>query len=197
MYPVFETIKIVDGVPQHLSYHRQRMQRTAKALWNKNLNYEFLENEISHWRELGVWKCRVKYKMQHLSVEFLPYQITALKSLKIVDAPELNYPFKYTQRHALEKYTLAYSTFSDILFVKNGVLTDTLFANIALWNGTEWHTPSTPLLYGTMRARLLDEGLLTEQNLMIMDLKNYKKLSTINAMLDLEVRCIAINQISY
>ena len=36
----------------------------------------------------------------------------------------------------------------EILITRNGLLTDTSIANIALFNGKEWHTPKHPLLKG-------------------------------------------------
>ena len=32
----------------------------------------------------------------------------------------------------------------EILITRNGLLTDTSIANIALFNGKEWHTPKHP-----------------------------------------------------
>ena len=52
----------------------------------------------------------------------------------------------------------------DILIVKNGLLTDTSIANIALYDGNDWYTPLHPLLKGTKRAELLDKGVLKEKN---------------------------------
>ena len=53
----------------------------------------------------------------------------------------------------------------DILIVKNGLLTDTSIANIALYDGNDWYTPLHPLLKGTKRAELLDKGVLKEKEI--------------------------------
>ena len=55
----------------------------------------------------------------------------------------------------------------DILIVKNGLLTDTSIANIALYDGNDWYTPLHPLLKGTKRAELLDKGVLKEKEIKI------------------------------
>ena len=47
--------------------------------------------------------------------------------------------------------------------MKQGLLTDTSIANIALSDGTHWYTPAHPLLKGTKRAALLEEGILQEK----------------------------------
>ncbi len=59
-------------------------------------------------------------------------------------------------------------------------LTDTSYTNIALYDGEQWFTPSTPLLRGTMRQRLLDCGLLQEREIMVSDIPNYQYISLFN-----------------
>lgn len=70
-----------------------------------------------------------------------------------------------------------------MLIVRNGRLTDTSIANVALWNGTEWHTPSFPLLKGTHRQRLLDEGRIVERDITVDDLSLYSRVRLFNAMI--------------
>lgn len=81
------------------------------------------------------------------------------------------------------------------LIVRNGLLTDTSIANIALWNGLHWYTPAHPLLKGTHRARLLDEGILTERDIPVEEIKQYQKICLFNAMLhfgEMELPCTQI-----
>jgi 4-amino-4-deoxychorismate lyase len=74
---------------------------------------------------------------------------------------------------------------SDVLIVKNGLITDTSFANIAFSDGNKWYTPDTPLLKGTQRAYYLAQGILTERRISPADLRGFTKARLINAMLDL------------
>ena len=60
-----------------------------------------------------------------------------------------------------------------------------LIPNIALFDGTQWVTPSTPLLNGTRRAQLIDAGRLIEQEVCITNLSSFQSISLINAMMDL------------
>ncbi len=73
----------------------------------------------------------------------------------------------------------------DILIVKNGIITDTSFSNIAFFDGKQWKTPKSPLLKGTCRERLLCEQKIFEKDINLNDLSNYKCYKLINAMRDL------------
>ena len=71
----------------------------------------------------------------------------------------------------------------DILIVKNGFITDTSIANIAFFDGKKWFTPKTCLLRGTTRERLLKEKKIFEKDIRVEDIKRYKKIALLNAMI--------------
>ncbi|HEY6915657.1 MAG TPA: aminotransferase class IV, partial [Paludibacter sp.] len=68
--------------------------------------------------------------------------------------------------------------------VKNGLLTDTSYCNIALYDGQNWFTPRVPLLYGVNRAELLLEEKLIEKDIAVEELKSYEKIALFNAMIE-------------
>lgn len=74
--------------------------------------------------------------------------------------------------------------YDDILIVRRHLLTDTSIANIALFDGSHWHTPQHPLLKGTKRAELLDKGILTEKDIRMEELPAYSTVRLFNAMID-------------
>ena len=75
----------------------------------------------------------------------------------------------------------------DIIIVRKGLLTDTSYANIAFWDGHRWITPAEPLLAGTCRARLLDEGWLVEGAIRSKDLPGFSRIRIFNAMMDQDI----------
>ena len=77
----------------------------------------------------------------------------------------------------------------EVVIVKNGLLTDTSYSNIALFDGQRWVTPRHPLLQGTMRQSLLDTGQLVERDIRDDEGGRYEKVSLINAMMPLG-RCV-------
>jgi 4-amino-4-deoxychorismate lyase len=85
----------------------------------------------------------------------------------------------------------------DILIVKNGLITDTSYSNVAFFDGQLWFTPHQPLLPGTARARLLHEGCLQEAKITLTDLHRFEKCSLINAMLPLGECRVAVDNICW
>ena len=75
----------------------------------------------------------------------------------------------------------------DILVVKKGQISDSFYANVVFWDGKEYITPDTPLLPGTMRASLLNKGLIREDSISPDDLSKFAGIKLINAMYDLQV----------
>jgi 4-amino-4-deoxychorismate lyase len=84
---------------------------------------------------------------------------------------------------------------NEAVIIKNNRITDTTYANLALWNGSEWHTPLYPLLKGTKRQLLLQSNQIVEQDILVTDLMRYQKVSLINAMLELGELEIMIGRI--
>ena len=99
---------------------------------------------------------------------------------------EINYSHKYFDRSRLEKLFFQKGNCDDILILKNGFITDTFFANILLYNGNEWLTPSNPLLKGTQRQFLLETEKVITADIRPSDLKNFKKARLVNAMMRFE-----------
>ena len=184
MYPVFESINVIHGEAQHLIYHRQRMQRTAFALWGIQTSYHNLSQAIGALPCSGQWKCKVAYHHEQLDVTMQPYHIQPLQKLLAIEQNDIAYPYKYTDRQVFDSYAHWITPGSDILFLRQGLLTDTMYANVILWDGHQWFTPATPLLQGTKRQFLLDQGLLIERNIMIQDILHYQQISLISAMLN-------------
>jgi 4-amino-4-deoxychorismate lyase len=83
----------------------------------------------------------------------------------------------------------------EVIIIKNGCVTDTSYTNICFFDGKEWLTPDTPLLQGTMRRYLLDKGVIREVRIRRKDIQYFKKVSLINAMMELGEIIIPIENI--
>jgi 4-amino-4-deoxychorismate lyase len=64
-----------------------------------------------------------------------------------------------------------------------GLLTDASYANLVFFNGAEWHTPKTPMLEGTQRAKLIEQTVLIEKDIYVNQLSQYQSFKRINAMM--------------
>jgi 4-amino-4-deoxychorismate lyase len=97
----------------------------------------------------------------------------------------ISYDHKFGDRTALTDLFSQRGDCDDILVIKAGCVTDSYVANVVFWDGEGWFTSDTPLLAGTMRASLLDTGIVKEVRIMQKDLARYQKLRLINAFNDL------------
>lgn len=197
MYPVFETIKILDHDVFHLEQHVTRMKKTSKDLFRKEIYFPLLTSDIEKQCRHGLQKCKVFYNKDKYRIECEPYMKRDIKKLIVVMDNEIEYRYKYTDRACFLKHTNRLSFKDDILLVKSNRLRDTSYSNVALWNGKEWHTPLHPLFHGIKRTILLQKGNIKEQDILLDDLNKYKKISLINAMLDLGDMELNIENVLY
>ncbi|MCW8839105.1 MAG: aminotransferase class IV family protein [Thiovulaceae bacterium] len=181
-----ETIKIDAGEVWHLKYHQQRYESVLKHFGvyaHKNLE-DFIDAPNS-----GLYRCRLVYTPQdieYINIEYIEYEKKDIKTLKLVYDDRVDYSLKSTDRLALNKLYDERAEADDILIVKDGYVTDTSIANIAFFDGT-WKTPSTPLLKGTTRQRLLDTGKIQEEDIKVQDIENFSKVALLNAMIDFDI----------
>jgi len=70
----------------------------------------------------------------------------------------------------------------ELIFVKDGLISDSSIANVACLIHNQWLTPKKPLLLGTTRARLLDEKKLTTADISVEDFKSSDKIAFFNAL---------------
>jgi len=132
-----------------------------------------------------VYKCRVIYSQNIERTEFLPYLFKSVTTLKLVECDTIEYNHKWVDRKYFDDLLKDIDT-DDILIVKNGFITDVSYANIVFYDGLKWVTPSTPLLRGTKRDKLLKEKLISEIDIKKNDLRLFRKAALINAMIDLQ-----------
>jgi 4-amino-4-deoxychorismate lyase len=183
MCRLFETIKIADGNPCNLGLHDVRMNRSRQMLYGLNDELRLSEYiRVPEECRSGVFRCRVVYGHDVVSTEFNPYSPAAIKTLKLVHANTLTYDFKYLDRSSLTGL-INRDEADDILIIKNWCVTDSSYANIVFTDGQKWVTPDTPLLCGTMRERLLLDGVIEAERITVDDLGRFTHFRLINAML--------------
>lgn len=180
-----ETIRCAGGVLENLTWHEARLNRTRRAALGATDEWNLAEKiqVPSGLDPAQVYRCRLMYGRHVESVQFIPYQPRPLRTLRLTPADGLDYHFKYADRVVLEAFRAHLPADEDALLVQNGLLTDTVYGNVALFDGTTWYTPAQPLLEGTQRARLLAEGVLIRERLAVDDVRYFQKIRVFNAML--------------
>lgn len=184
----FETIRIENGVAINIDYHFQRMMRTAvdfgisqKLILNalENLSAKtFVPNEK--------FRCKLLYDNDGFDVEFTELKTRTVASLRIVFDDLIDYSYKFSDRRMIESLFAKRQGCDDVLIVKNGKITDTSIANVLLYDGKSWVTSDSPLLNGTCRQRLIDEGRVEVKEVLLTDMKAYSSIMLVNALRDFE-----------
>lgn len=194
MYPFIETIRIENGIAENIAYHNERLNRTRRNFWKdcELIDLSIMIHPDPH--EKRVLKCRVVYEEEINEITYTPYILRNVSSIRIVFSDSIDYTYKSADRGLLNQLYALRKDADDVLIVRNNLLTDTSIANIALFNGTEWHTPTSALLKGTRRALLLDQKIIKEKDIYLKDISNYSRITLFNAMIDFKSIEIPIDQ---
>ena len=193
--PLFiETIKVKDGVFYNLPLHIARLERTAIHFFGVAPSLELSQSMIPETLRIGIVKCRVTYSSQIISVEFEPYAFRHLSSLTLVEDNDIDYTYKAVDRSSLNSLYSRREDGDDILIVKNGLVTDTSYANVVFENANGLYTPKSYLLGGIKRQYLLQNGIINELVINQDDIRLFSKVYLINAMIDLEdAICVSVS----
>jgi len=153
-----ESIRIEKGEFQNLHYHQERVDNTSKAFsFTRKFNLNSIS--LSHIKDDDIYKSRILYSEDEYSMDISKYIKRDISSLKLVCDNDIDYGFKYENRECLDQLFMKREGCSDILIIKNGLITDTSFSNIVLFDGLDYFTPKTYLLNGIMRQNLLERKI--------------------------------------
>ncbi len=177
----FESICWSNGKYHNLPGHQDRMNRTMVHFYGKKAPE--LKTLLPNFSDSPKRKIRVIYSNSVEQVEHELYELRRIERLRLVHDDMIDYSFKFTDRTSIDKHEKDEK--EEILFIRDGLITDSTYANIALWNGQKWVTPSTPLLKGVRRESLLAAGRVFAEPVHVKDLPGYSKIALINAMIDL------------
>lgn len=176
----FETIKCEDYEVYNLSYHEKRVTKTVGL----NLNLQ----DYIYAPSNKLYRCKLIYnEYEVINVEFYEYKKKEIKNFKLVFDDNIDYSKKYLNRDTLNNLFQQKQNADEIIIIKNGFITDTSIANIAIFDGNNWLSPKIPLLEGTTRARMLLEKKIFEENITVEMLKNAKKIALMNAMIGFDI----------
>ena len=130
MYPLIETIKIIDGNPQNLKWHQLRFEFSTNKYFRKEAAYKIEDTLlIPEKYSRGIIKARFSYDVTDYLWQFEPYDKKEINSLKIIYDDNIDYQLKYSDRSYLKKLYQKKDECDDILIVKNGMITDTSYCS--------------------------------------------------------------------
>ncbi len=193
MYRVFETIKVVNKMPQNIPYHQKRVEWTFREYYKSEPFFNLTDLVKMIDFPDGLIRFKVIYDKDSLEYLCYPYSRKRIEYLELVPVQNLDYRFKYIDRTTLGKHIK--NDHTEPIFVINGFITDTTFTNLVFFDGYKWWTPSTYLLWGTKREFLLKSGIIFEAKIKVEDLTQFKKVSFINSMNELDEFSFSIDKI--
>jgi 4-amino-4-deoxychorismate lyase len=181
----FETICVQNRRLINLAYHEARLNKTRtelfglKDLWDlsKLIMVPDSVTDAPH-------KCRVTYGEGIDNIKWEPYNFRTITKIQRVYDNTIDYSYKYNDRTNLNILYEQRNSAEEILIIKNGMVTDTLYCNVAFLKDDKWFTPDSPLLSGTQRAFLLDSGIIEEAHILEKDIQKYNHIKLFNAMVD-------------
>jgi len=178
-----ESIKLDNGEFKRLELHQERVRLAIQDYYPSEKVFHLIESLTeTTYPPVGLYKCRVVYDSLIREIEYIPYIRREIRSLKLLETQLESTQYKPENR---SDYNAAFALRGDcdeIILVKNGLLTDTSFSNIALFDGQCWFTPRIPLIYGVNRAWLIKHKVLMEKDILVSELVNFKLVSLFNAM---------------
>lgn len=103
MYRFIETIRIDHGKICNLSYHNQRLNNTRTHFWPESPALQ-LTNYLPSVPENGIYKLRVIYSRDGIEeITCTPYTIRPVHSLALIQADNIDYAYKNTNRDVLNQ----------------------------------------------------------------------------------------------
>lgn len=187
-----ETIRFEDGKYHWLDLHQSRLERAFATFFPESIAHR-LNEILPELKVSGKQKVRVEYNSEDFEITIEPYKTRKVNSIKLVES-SLDYSFKFSDRYQINQL-VEESNADDIVIVKDGLITDSSYANLAFFDGETWWTPEKPLLRGVRRISLIQSGKIKERVVKPSDLGSFQKLCLINAMLDLGELEIKIHRI--
>lgn len=178
-----ETLKLKDGHLFNTEYHQSRLNQALAELFPEAGAIDLASViSIPEQYASGSFKVRVLYGPDFEKIEIEPYHSRIVQSLKVVYHESVDYHLKYTNRQILHELFAKRCGCDDIIVIKNGLVTDAFAANLLFSDGLKWVTPTAPLLKGTQRQFLLDQGIISELEIREEDILSFQKVGLINAM---------------
>ena len=185
MYPLFETLCIENGKIQNIDLHQARYERSLREYYGKSAVKIFnlfsliqlpapLQNQLV--------RCRIDYNAETTQIQYFEYHRKIYRTFQPVICDDIEYSLKYSDRSLINKLFDQRGSYDEIIIIKNGKVTDCSIGNLIFRQGEKWYTPDTPLLLGTQREKLLQEGKIQERTIFQEDIVNFDEIKIINAM---------------
>ncbi len=196
MSQFIESICVKNGIAQHIALHEQRMLATQQYFF-KHFQTIDLSNVFqipTHLQQETLLKWRIIYDTKIISITWEKYIPKIVQRIALAKCDLLDYKFKLKDRMILNELLLQNNHADDILIVQDNLITDASYANLVFeTDDNTLFTPTSFLLNGIKRQFYLSQHFITEQRITIDNIKQFRSVHFINAMLDIGDLTLSIN----
>ena len=185
MYPLFETLCIENGKIQNIDLHQARYERSLREYYGKSavkIFNLFSLIQLPEPLQNRLVRCRIDYNAETTQIQYFEYHKKIYRTFQPVICDDIKYGLKYSDRSLINTLFARRDVSDEIIIIKNGKATDCSIGNLIFRQGKKWYTPDTPLLRGTQREKLLQEGKIQEITIYQEDIVNFDEIKIINAM---------------
>lgn len=180
LYPLFETIAVVDGKFQNLDYHQTRVNFAFQTYFKQQCTLFLNQLSVPKAYLSGFYRCRIDYNQTEYNINFYNYTQKKIQQFQCVYTENLDYAFKYSDRKRLEILKNLQS--DEVIIINNGFVSDCTIGNLLFFKQGQWYSPRHYLLKGTQLSRLLAEKKVELTDIRVDDLFHYEKVMMINAL---------------
>ena len=180
----------------NIRWHNQRFNSSRFHLFGIKRNDDLRKFiKVPTQFQSGIVKCRIIYNVDINRIEFEPYKVKPIQSLRAIHST-IDYVYKYEDRSELQRLYERRGGSDDILIIKGGFVTDTFYGNVAFRKNSKWYTPSEPLLTGTRRMNLLNRKKLVPIPIPLSSINQYSHICIYNSMILFGEIIIPVSNIS-
>lgn len=185
MYPLFETLLIKQNEVQNIALHQARYERSLRQFYGKSaVNIFNLSAAIQPPEHLKaqLLRCRIEYDRHNLNLQYAPFSPKTYRTFQPVICDHIDYGLKYTDRSLLNTLFQQRQGCDEIIIIKQGKVTDCSIGNLIFRQGEQWFTSVSPLLQGTQREKLLQQGIIQECEILAKDIDLFDEIRVVNAL---------------
>lgn len=183
MFPFFETMAIRQHEILNQKFHQLRMNRTFERFYSDTTPLQLNEISLSSLPfHDKIIKVKLFYNQSSYQIHWEDYSVRVYSSFTICRFEKLNYNFKYSDRIYFQNLRNSIPLSVGILLTDGQYLTDELYSNICLFDGSEWLSPNPCLLDGTQKESLIHQDILKSRTIPLKDMIYFNKFKLINAL---------------
>lgn len=195
-FPLFETIAIIDGQVQNLSYHQQRFESAVREYFGCTATFSLVEMfaEIPNEFQQGKVRCRIDYNARDYHIQFYAYTPKQVCHFRTVSVENWDYHLKFSDRKRFDFLNILQN--EEVIIINNGFVSDCSIGNLLFLKDKIWYSPKNYLLKGTQLSKLIEQKKVVLTEITQQDVCQYEKIMLINALNPFdESRALACSQI--